>query len=300
MKEISLNNAYDILLEKLTSWLTALIDMLPNIAVAILILLSFYFLSKALTSVFGKVIVKISNNLSLNRLMSNTLSLIVMMVGLFFALGVLNLDKTVTSLLAGVGVIGLALGFAFQDTAANFMAGIFLAVQKTFKVGEVIESNGYMGVVQQISLRATTIHNFDGQEIILPNKDVFQSAIENYSDTGRRRVDLACGISYGEDLDKVKEVAIASISGSKFLAENEKISFFYTSFGDSSINFNLFFWINNTAQASYMEARSEAIIKLKKAFDQNNIMIPFPIRTLDFGIKGGEKLNSMLSGQKNL
>lgn len=300
MKEISLNNAYDILLEKLTGWLTALIDMLPNIAVAILILLIFYFLSKALTSVFGKVIVKISNNLSLNRLMSNTLSLIVMMVGLFFALGVLNLDKTVTSLLAGVGVIGLALGFAFQDTAANFMAGIFLAVQKTFKVGEVIESNGYMGVVQQISLRATTIHNFDGQEIILPNKDVFQSAIENYSDTGRRRVDLACGISYGEDLDKVKEVAIASISGSKFLAENENISFFYTSFGDSSINFNLFFWINNTAQASYMEARSEAIIKLKKAFDQNNIMIPFPIRTLDFGIKGGEKLNSMLSGQKNL
>lgn len=300
MKEISLNNAYDILLEKLTSWLTALIDMLPNIAVAILILLSFYFLSKALTSIFGKVIVKISNNLSLNRLMSNTLSLIVMMVGLFFALGVLNLDKTVTSLLAGVGVIGLALGFAFQDTAANFMAGIFLAVQKTFKVGEVIESNGYMGVVQQISLRATTIHNFDGQEIILPNKDVFQSAIENYSDTGRRRVDLACGISYGEDLDKVKEVAIASISGSEFLAENENISFFYTSFGDSSINFNLFFWINNTAQASYMEARSEAIIKLKKAFDQNNIMIPFPIRTLDFGIKGGEKLNSMLSGQKNL
>lgn len=300
MKEISLNNAYDILLEKLTGWLTALIDMLPNIAVAILILLIFYFLSKALTSIFGKVIVKISNNLSLNRLMSNTLSLIVMMVGLFFALGVLNLDKTVTSLLAGVGVIGLALGFAFQDTAANFMAGIFLAVQKTFKVGEVIESNGYMGIVQQISLRATTIHNFDGQEIILPNKDVFQSAIENYSDTGRRRVDLACGISYGEDLDKVKEVAIASISGSKFLAENENISFFYTSFGDSSINFNLFFWINNTAQASYMEARSEAIIKLKKAFDQNNIMIPFPIRTLDFGIKGGEKLNSMLSGQKNL
>lgn len=223
-----------------------------------------------------------------------------MMVGLFFALGVLNLDKTVTSLLARVGVIGLALGFAFQDTAANFMAGIFLAVQKAFKVGEVIESNGYMGVVQQISLRATTIHNFDGQEIILPNKDVFQSAIENYSDTGRRRVDLACGISYGEDLDKVKEVAIASISGSEFLAENENISFFYTSFGDSSINFNLFFWINNTAQASYMEARREAIIKLKKAFDQNNIMIPFPIRTLDFGIKGGEKLNSMLSGQKNL
>tara|TARA_R110002049_G_scaffold218363_1_gene389844 strand:+ start:4687 stop:5589 length:903 start_codon:yes stop_codon:yes gene_type:complete len=300
MKDISLENVHHILLDKLTKWLTEFIDMLPNIAVAVVIIVAFYFISKAVKNVFGKVITKVSGNLSLNRLMSNTISLIIMTIGLFFALGVLNLDKTVTSLLAGVGVIGLALGFAFQDTAANFMSGIFLAVQKTFRVGEVIESNGYMGTVKEISLRATTIHNFDGQEIILPNKDVFQSAIENYSDTGRRRVELSCGISYGDDLEKVKKIATQSIEGSSFLDPNESISFFYSGFGDSSINFSLYFWINNTTQVTFLEARSEAIMKLKKAFDQNDIMIPFPIRTLDFGIKGGEKLNTMLSAQKNL
>ncbi len=300
MKEISIENIHHILLDKLTGWLTGLIDMLPNIAVAVIIIVAFYFVSKAMKNLLSRVITKVSNNISLNRLIGNTLSLIIMTIGLFFALGVLNLDKTVTSLLAGVGVIGLALGFAFQDTAANFMSGIFLAVQKTFNVGEIISSNGYMGKVKEISLRATTIHSFDGQEIILPNKDVFQNAIENYSDTGKRRVELSCGISYGDDLEKVKKIALASIADSSFLDPDESISFFYSGFGDSSINFNLYFWVNDTAQAAFLEARSEAIMKLKKAFDQNDIMIPFPIRTLDFGIKGGEKLNSMLTNQKTL
>ncbi len=300
MKEISIENIHHILLDKLTGWLTGFIDMLPNIAVAVIILVAFYFVSKAMKNLLGRVIVKVSSNISLNRLIGNTLSLIIMTIGLFFALGVLNLDKTVTSLLAGVGVIGLALGFAFQDTAANFMSGIFLAVQKTFNVGEIISSNGYMGKVKEISLRATTIHSFDGQEIILPNKDVFQNAIENYSDTGKRRVELSCGISYGDDLEKVKKTALASIADSSFLDPEESISFFYSGFGDSSINFNLYFWVNNTTQAAFLEARSEAIMKLKKAFDQNDIMIPFPIRTLDFGIKGGEKLNSMLTNQKSI
>lgn len=300
MKEISIENIHHILLDKLTAWLTGFVDMLPNIAVAIVILVAFYFISKTMKNLLGKVIVRVSSNISLNRLIGNTLSLIIMTIGLFFALGVLNLDKTVTSLLAGVGVIGLALGFAFQDTAANFMSGIFLAVQKTFHVGEIIASNGYMGKVKEISLRATTIHSFDGQEIILPNKDVFQSAIENYSETGKRRVELSCGISYGDDLEKVKKIALASIAGSPFLDPTESISFFYSGFGDSSINFNLYFWVNDTAQAAFLEARSEAIMKLKKAFDQNDIMIPFPIRTLDFGIKGGEKLNTMLTNQKSL
>jgi small conductance mechanosensitive channel len=126
---------------------------------------------------------------------------------------------------------------------------------------------------------------------------VFQSAIENFSDTNRRRVDLSCGISYGDNLDKVKEIAIKSIEGSDFLAENEKVDLVFTEFGDSSINFDLRFWLKDTKQGTYNDAKSDAIIKLKKAFDDNNIMIPFPIRTLDFGIRGGEKLDTMLKSR---
>lgn len=297
MKDISITDAYEIISEKLVTWATNFIDMLPNILVAVIILILFYFLSKLARKITGKVFGKVSSNVSLVKLLGNTISLAIVVIGLFFALGVLNLDKTVTSLLAGVGVIGLALGFAFQDTAANFMSGIFLAIQKTFKVGEIIQSNGYVGVVKYINLRATIIHTFQGQEVILPNKMVFQNAIENFSDTNRRRVDLSCGISYGDDLDKVKEIATKAIQGSDFLSKEDQVDFVYTEFGDSSINFDLRFWLKDTSQSTYMHARSEAIVKLKKAFDENDIMIPFPIRTLDFGIKGGEKLNTMLKSK---
>jgi len=297
MKDLSITDAYDIISEKLISWATNFIDMLPNILVAVVILILFYLLSKLARRITGKVFGTVSNNVSLVKLLGNTISLIIVVIGFFFALGVLNLDKTVTSLLAGVGVIGLALGFAFQDTAANFMSGIFLAVQKTFKVGDIIKSNDYMGIVEHINLRATIIHTFQGQEIILPNKMVFQSAIENYSETNRRRVDLSCGISYGDDLDKVKEVAIKSLVGAEFLASEDSVDFIYTEFGDSSINFDLRFWLKDTTQGTYNTAKSEAIVRLKKALDANDIMIPFPIRTLDFGIKGGEKLNTMLKSR---
>lgn len=126
MKDFNLNDAYRIVSEKLIGWVKGFIDMLPNIIMAILIFTAFYFLAKLARKLFGKLMNKVSNNKSLIKLTGNTLAFLVNVVGLFVALSVLNLDKAVTSMLAGVGVIGLALGFAFQDTAANFMAVFFL------------------------------------------------------------------------------------------------------------------------------------------------------------------------------
>ena len=119
-------------------------------------------------------------------------------------LSILQLDKAVTSILAGAGIIGLALAFAFQDIAANFISGIFISFRKPIKLGDVVKINDYMGKVEQINLRDTIILTFQGQMVIIPNKDVFQSPIENYSLLGRRRLDLVVGVSYGDDLEKVK------------------------------------------------------------------------------------------------
>lgn len=156
-----------------------------------------------------------------------------------------------------------------------------------------------MGTVKHINLRTTTLHSFQGQQIIIPNKDIFQNAIVNHTNTGRRRVDLSCGVSYGDDLKKVRDIAIGAIEGSDFLAKDEKIDLIFKEFGDSSINFDIRFWLNDTSQSVFKHSTSEAIIQLKQAFDDNDIMIPFPIRTLDFGIKGGEKLNPKMLSLNN-
>ncbi|MDQ3537160.1 MAG: mechanosensitive ion channel, partial [Bacteroidota bacterium] len=136
--------------------------------------------------------------------------------------------------------------------------------------------------------------SFQGQVIMIPNKDVFQNPLHNYTVTRKRRVDLEVGVSYGEDLDKVKRVTIEAAKKVEGKA-NDDITFFYTGFGDSSIDFEIRVWPKDISQPGYLKVKSDLILNIKKAFDENDIMIPFPIRTLDFGIKGGEKLNEILN-----
>ncbi len=128
--------------------------------------------------------------------------------------------------------------------------------------------------------------------VIIPNKEVLQNPIENYSLLGKRRMDLNAGISYGDDLEKVKEITVKAVEGIQGLTD-DTITMFYDEFGDSSINFVLRLWVNTPQQPDYLQVKSEAIMRIKKAYDQNNITLPFPIRTLDFGIKGGVPLNEI-------
>ena len=140
----------------------------------------------------------------------------------------------------------------------------------------------------------------NGQIVYMPNKKVFENALTNYTKTGLRRVDLACGISYGDDLEKAKKVALEAVDNVENVISDHGVQFHYEEFGDSSINFKLRFWVRFGVHLDFLSARSDAIIALSKAFDENDIMIPFPIRTLDFGIRGGEKLDTMLKSGKNV
>ena len=218
------------------------------------------------------------------------------MVGVFFALGVLNLDNTVTSLLAGAGVIGLELSFAFQDLATNFVSGVFITVQKPLRVGDLVETNSYTGIVKRIGLRAVDIEDFNGRYIIIPSKEVFQKPLVNYSQTSYRKINIAVGVSYGDNMKEVRKLlydTVKKVEGVGTIPADVRIDF--DGFGDSSINFIVGFFINKTDQKSYKTLEVEVATAIKDAFDANDIMIPFPIRTLDFGIRGGEKLNEQLS-----
>lgn len=290
---IEIKETTELISDKLSGWATTAIKMLPNIGVAILIIVFFYFLAKLSRFAVRKIDEKTSGNRSIMKLLSNFVFTVVIVLGLFAALSAVQLDKTVTSLLAGAGIIGLALGFAFQDTAANFLAGIIIALKRPVRLDDIVESNDEIGVVKELNLRSTIIRNFQGQDIFIPNKSVLYNKIINYSRSEMRRLDLKVGISYGDDLEKVKKVTLEAISDLNNLDTTKDQYLWFEEFGGSSINFTLALWMNDVNQAKFRTFRSDAIIAIKKAYDANDIMIPFPIRTLDFGIKGGEKLNEM-------
>lgn len=123
---------------------------------------------------------------------------------------------------------------------------------------------------------------------------LFQNPLINDSENIYKRIDLNVGVSYGEDLERVRDIAIESVKNTPNINNDKDIDLEYLAFGDSSINFRIMIWVEYKSQLEFLKSQSEAIIAIKKAFDREDIMIPFPIRTLDFGIKGGEKLNEVL------
>ena len=290
---MDINKAYDLISAKLLTWLRDIIKLLPNILLSVLILVVGYFIAKWAKILAMKLLKKVSHNPSLNNLMSSVVFLLVFIITLLTALRVLQLDKAVTTFLAGAGIAGLALAFAFQDIAANFLSGIFISFRRPIHIGDIVELKNYMGKVEEINLRDTVLRTFQGEMVIIPNKDVFQNPIKNFSILGKRRIDLEIGVSYGEDLEKVREVTYNTLKGLKGLAKDEEITMFYKEFGGSTINFILRLWVNSPEQKEYLHVGSEAIIALKKAYDANDIMLPFPTTTLDFGAKGGTLLSEM-------
>jgi len=291
-----MTQALEILQEKIESWLESLTALLPNIVVALIVLVIFYFISRVVNVGAKKLLARVVEQETIVNLFSTLISFLTVVTGLIIALNLLHLSQAVTSLLAGAGIIGLAIGFAFQDISANFISGVIMAVKRPIRVGDIIKTNDYMGFVKEIQLRATIIETFTGLHVIIPNRTIFQNPLTNYTKTYKRRVDLEVGVSYGDDLEKVKKITLEAIKTNQYLTEGQDIRLVYTDFGDSSINFKVMFWVNySPTNPTYLDARSEGIMAIKKAFDENDISIPFPIRTLDFGIKGGVELKEQVT-----
>lgn len=289
-----MDNLLDKLVEKVQGWGESIVKMLPNLGVAVLVVIGFGLLAKYASRLARRGLNRISNNREINALLSGVLRVAVLVAGVFVALGILDLDKTVTSLLAGVGIVGLALGFAFQDIASNFMAGVILALRRPYRTGDLVQTGDTKGTVLNMDLRTTRVRTLTGQYVIVPNKDIIGSAVTNYTRPGERRVDLAVGVSYGDDLAKVKQVATEAVRGVPGRDESRDVELFYSGFGDSSIDFDVRFWLKETAEPAWLAARSEAVMRIKRAFDESGITIPFPIRTLDFAEVGGTRLDQVL------
>lgn len=268
------------LYQRFEAWARSAVGFLPELFVAILVIIVFRYLSRLICSGVGRVLTRVSGDSSLVSLTTTVVRIIVMMIGLFIALSILGLDKAVTSLLAGAGVIALAVGFAFQDLTANFISGTIIAIQRPIEVGDLVETNGFQGRVISVKLRSVVLDNFGGQTIEIPSKDVFQKPIINYSRLGARRVELLCGVSYLDDLNKAERVAADTIRALPFVLDTRPVQVFFRAFGGDMVQFSAFFWVDPVA-TNASAALSDAIKAIKQAFDRNDLLIMFPADTFD-------------------
>ncbi|MBB1335649.1 MULTISPECIES: mechanosensitive ion channel family protein [Pseudoalteromonas] len=298
LKIPSISDAEKLIEEKLGGWFDVVISHIPNFIVAVIIAIVFSILARFLGSMMRNVLRRSLDSQQIADLMASIFKMIVLCVGLFVALDFIGLKGTVTSLLAGAGIVGLAIGFAFQDMTENLIAGIAMGIRKPFKTGDVIKTDDVFGNVRSINLRNTLIENFYGQLILVPNKILFRNVLRNYSTLGVRRIEVPVGISYGDDPELAAEVIVKKINEFDFVIKQDETAVYAEGFGDSSVNLLVWFWIKYPGDADFMTVRHKAIVAVKQALSDADISIPFPIRTLDFGIKGGEKLDAMITEKR--
>ena len=280
IEKIELKSIFSLLEERLVSWYEIVIKSIPNIIASIFIILIFIFLAKLARKVFSKVLPRISKNEAVTSLLDTIIYFIIILIGFFVSLEILHLDKTVTSLLAGAGVLGLALGFAFQEIASNFVSGIFIAFREPYKLGDIVQLDQHFGKITNINLRTTSITTFQGLEIIIPNKHMFTKPFTNFTTTPKRRIDIEVGVSYEDDLEKVEKVTKEALLNINEIINDEEPEVFFKEVSDSSINLVARIWIHYPENQAFLKARHKAIINIKKHYDKNGISIPFPIRTI--------------------
>jgi len=265
----------EVALQQLTELLITALDLAPRLVVAIVVFLA----SLVVAWLAGRAVTRAARNVDeeMTRLLSRLIGVAVIIVGTIIALDQVDFD--VTGFVAGLGLVGFTLGFAFQDIAKNFIAGILLLVQQPFDIGDAIEVAGYQGTVTDVDIRATTIKAWDGQQVIVPNADVYTSPIINYSKYPVRRIILGVGLGYEEDLARALEVFMEAIGDIDDVLDDPAPAIYCKNLGSSAVEMEAYFWIDQT-ESSLAIVKSKAVQALKEVAVREGINLPYPIQTV--------------------
>ncbi len=242
-----------------------------NIFFAIAIFIIGRWVVKIIANLVKKALTKAKMDVILVNFVTSIINTLLL---LFIIIAALNqLGVNTTSLIALLGAAGLAIGLALQGSLQNFASGVMLIVFRPFKDGDFVEVAGTSGVVEKISIFTTVMRTGDNREIIIPNGKIYSDTITNYSARATRRIDMVFGIGYGDDIRKTKEVLNAMIESDDRILKDPAPLVAVGELADNSVNFLVRPWVNS---ADYWSVKLDLTEKVKLAFDENGISIPYP------------------------
>ena len=269
------------LMDQINSMGTQFVRTLPSLAIALVIII--------ITAIIARFTVKITDSLtgktdlrpSLRNLIETLVKLGTWILGLMIAAIVVFPGLTAGSLIAGLGIGAVAIGFAFQDIFENFLAGVLIMVREKMRIGDVIDCEGIVGKVEHITLRETHIRKLSGEVTVVPNSILFKNPVEILTDKEQRRHDVVIGVSYDTDLDEAAEVIRKSISDIEEIDTEKGIDIFAHNFNSSSVDFLVRWWSGSTPRSGW-ESKDKVVRAIKRGLDDAGIEIPFPYITHTF------------------
>jgi len=268
--EIDLNPA--LALEKLDAWLDGFIKILPNLIVAIILFIIFYFMAKFIKRLILKRF-KSNDRANLGEVMSGFLKWVILIMGFMLCATIVVPSLKPGDLIAGLGVSSVAIGFAFKDILQNWLAGMLILLRQPFEIGDQIEVNDFEGTVEKIETRATLIKTYDNQKVVVPNSDIYTSAVKVKTAYESRRSEYDVGIGYADSIQQASTVITKAVSGVAGIDQN-KIEVLPWDLAASWVTLRVRWW-TDTSRAEVVKVHANVINAIKDALDDEGIDMPY-------------------------
>ena len=264
------------LIESSMAYISGIIDFLPKMIVSILIVSLIYMILKVIRTRTVKWIRHKADDHLLVDFMNGVLHTVNIIIGFLLLLYLLGYWAAATSLIGGLGVSAFIIGFAFKDLGENFLAGVMMAFNRPFRMGDVVKTGEVEGTITEMSLRETHIKTFDGKDVYVPNGQILKAPLYNYTIDGFLRNEFKLKVPYRADVNqisiKIKEILLNTPG---VLDGDKGPTTFISSIDDGTVTFTIWFWFDTfDSEHSSLTMQTEAIRDITSALEEMNIEVP--------------------------
>ncbi len=259
----------------------SLVRALPLVVFAVVVLTIAYLITKVMTRLLQRSLAHRLPSQLLRKTAARAVGVVIFLLALYLVLQVAGLTRLALTLAGGTGVVGLALGIAFKDITENFLASIYLSIQKPFEVGDLVQVDGALGYVQRVTARTTILMTLDGNHVQIPNATVFKNSLRNFTSNPNRRVDFVVGVGYDDPIIKAQTIAMEVLRGHEAVLQDPEPWVLVDALGSSTVNLRIYFWLDGR-KYSWLKVQSAVIRLIKGAFQDAGISLPDEAREILF------------------
>ncbi len=246
---------------------------LPGLALGLVIMAAFILLAPYIAKVLVKPLTRTTTSPLLRSVIQRSVSLVLILLGIYLFLFLAGLTGFAIAVVSGTGVVGLILGFAFRDIAENFISSLLLTIQRPFRIGDIVQINDFTGIIQKVTARATTLVDFDGNHIQIPNATIYKGVIKNLTANPLMRGQFVIGVGYDADIQHAQQMAQEITSAQDNVLIDPEPQILIDELGPSTYNIKVYFWVD-VEKTSVLKMASVLMRKITQAFLEANISMP--------------------------
>ena len=258
-----------------TLYLKQAVGYIPEIILSVILLCATYYLGRLSSNLVQFTFKKTHLKPALVEFIQKIFAFTIWICGILLAASIIFPSVTPAKVITALGFGSIAVGLAFKDIFENFMAGVLILLREPFKLKDYIQVDNIVGSVERITIRDTYLKDLDGQRVVVPNAKLFKNDVIVLTHENKRRISVVCGIAYGEDLQKTKDILLKEIKKQKTGSKSHSVEVRADHFGDSSVNLRIYWYTDSTPEGARVSV-DEIITAIKQTLDAEGIEIPFP------------------------